>query len=253
MRNKRVNLDGATVVLTGATRGIGRALSEHLILNGATVAAIARDSFKLNSLSEQFGEQFVPFQCDLGLPADRRSTIEALKQRFGTIDGLINNAAIQTEMSHIGGDETEVSNQSAKEIEINLTASVYLVTALMPLMSNKQTPFVVNVTSGLAIAPKEAAPVYSATKAGLRSFTKALRYQAQSSFPELCVTEVIMALVDTDMTQGRGTGKITADQATVEIIRGILLSKEEIWVGKAKLLRFLDRISPQVTKRILRA
>lgn len=252
MRNKRINLDGAIIVLTGATRGIGRALCGLLIARGATVAAIARDGAGLAALQDDLGERLLPFPCDLSLPSNRNETIEAVAKQFESIDGLINNAGVQTEMLFVGSDTGNVSKLSAEEVEINLTAPVHLISELLPLMSGQTTPFVVNLTSGLAIAPKEASPVYSATKAGLRSFTKALRYQAQSSRPELRVIEVIMALVDTDMTRGRGSGKISADQAAAEIVNGILRGKQEIWVAKAKLLPWLERLSPHIPARILR-
>lgn len=251
MPNK-IELRDATVALTGATRGIGKALCSLLIAEGATVVAIARDEDRLSLLRDEFGERLVPFACDLSEPHSRDETIDAVTEQFESISGLINNAAVQTEMSHFADDMRGVVVQSGKEIETNFTAPVHLFTRLAPLMSAQSTPFVVNITSGLAIAPKEAAPVYSATKAGLRSFTRALRYQAQSSRPELCVIEAIMALVDSDMTRGRGKGKITAERAATEILRGIMDGKQEIWVAKAKLLPWLEKLSPKIPARILR-
>ncbi|MBR9651383.1 SDR family NAD(P)-dependent oxidoreductase [Thalassovita aquimarina] len=252
MRTERSRLDGATVVLTGVSRGIGRALCKLLIAEGATVAAVARDATALAGLRDALGDRVVPFACDLSKVAARDELIDAVTGRFGSIDGLINNAAVQTEMSFTSGNVGDIAQKSAQEIEINLTAPVHLVSRFLPIMSGRAAPFIVNLTSGLAIAPKEAAPVYSGTKAGLRSFTKALRYQAQSSCPELCVTEVIMALVDTDMTRGRGRGKISAERAAAEIVEAIVAGKHEVWVAKAKMLPILARVSPGIPERLLR-
>jgi uncharacterized oxidoreductase len=72
---------------------------------------------------------------------------------------------------------------------------------------------IVNVTSGLALAPKQSAPVYCAAKAGLRSFTKSLRYQERARAPHVRVVEVLPPLVDTDMTRGRGRGKMSREPA----------------------------------------
>lgn len=252
MRSSPIDLAGTKLVLTGATRGVGRALSRLLIEKGATVAAIARDQDKLATLRDELGDRLVPFPCDLSEPDARGAVIVALKHQFSSLDGLINNAGIQTEMSHIGGDACAVARQAASEIETNLTAPVHLITGLMPHMATRPAPVVVNITSGLAIAPKEAAPVYSATKAGLRSFTIALRYQAQSTLPTLRVIEVVLPLVDTDMTRGRGRGKLTPDEAAEKILNGVQRRKTEIWVGKAKLIPVLTRLSPQIPARILR-
>ena len=252
MRNKSITFDGANVVLTGATRGIGKALCGQLIAEGATVAAIARDEAHLRALQEELGERVIPFPCDLSRSCDRQQTIDEVIRRFDRLDGLINNAGIQTEMSFVAESPADREMRCTQEIAINLEAPIHLISGLVPSMRRSTTPFVVNVTSGLAIAPKEAAPVYCATKAGLRSFTKALRYQSQSSWHALLVVDVIMPLVDTDMTLGRGKGKISSEKAAAAILSGLRSEKEEIWVAKAKFLPWLHRISPRMTERILR-
>ncbi len=252
MRNKSITFDGANVVLTGATRGIGKALCGQLIAEGATVAAIARDEAHLRVLQQELGERVIPFPCDLSRSGIRRQTIDDVVQRFNCLDGLINNAGIQTEMSFVAESPADREMRWTQEIAINLEAPIHLISGLAPSMRRSTTPFVVNVTSGLAIAPKEAAPVYCATKAGLRSFTKALRYQSQSSWHALLVVDVILPLVDTDMTLGRGKGKIPSEKAAAAILSGLRAEKEEVWVAKAKFLPWLHRISPRMTERILR-
>lgn len=68
----------------------------------------------------------------------------------------------------------------------------------------------------------------------------------------MLITDVIMALVDTEMTEGRGSGKISAERAASAVIEGIIGDRREIWVGKAKLLRAIHRISPDVAARLIR-
>jgi uncharacterized oxidoreductase len=104
----------------------------------------------------------------------------------------------------------------------------------------------------LALAPKQSSPVYCAAKAGLRSFTKALRYQAQARAPHLRVVEAMPPLVDTDMTKGRGRGKISAEACAAEIVRGMEAGQETIYVGKAKLLRAIQGVSPSLADRLMR-
>ena len=111
---------------------------------------------------------------------------------------------------------------------------------------------IVNVTSGLALAPKQSSPVYCATKAGLRSFTKALRYQAQARAPHVKVVEALPPLVDTDMTRGRGRGKISAEACAAEIVAGMEAGRETIYIGKAKILRAIQGLSPSVAERLMR-
>lgn len=109
-----------------------------------------------------------------------------------------------------------------------------------------------NVSSGLALAPKASAPVYCATKAAVRSFTKALRYQCEDAAPNVAVVEAIMALVDTDMTQGRGARKMSAHDAAAEVVRGLQRGAPEIWVGRTRLLKTLLRLAPGVAERMMR-
>ena len=109
---------------------------------------------------------------------------------------------------------------------------------------------IVNITSALALVPKQSAPIYCATKAAMHNFTKALRYQLEST--PIKVFEIIPALVDTEMTRGRGKGKITPEAMVDEALRGIESNKYEIRVAKTKILFALHRFLPSVAERIIR-
>ncbi len=102
------------------------------------------------------------------------------------------------------------------------------------------------------MAPKASAPVYCATKAGLRSFTKALRYQCQRAAPHVTVVEALPPMVDTAMTHGRGRGKISPERAAEEIVRGLDTGRTEIYVGKSKLLRVINRVAPSAAEAVMR-
>ena len=118
------------------------------------------------------------------------------------------------------------------------------------MLMDQPSAAIVNITSALAVVPKQSAPIYCATKAALHSFTKALRYQLDGT--PVNVFEIIPALVDTAMTKGRGKGKISADALAKEALRGIESDKYEIQIEKTKLLLALNRILPSVAERIIR-
>ncbi|SFR33490.1 uncharacterized oxidoreductase [Yoonia tamlensis] len=240
-------LSGKTIVVTGATRGIGRALAGQLVAKGADVIGVARDQSALVAMAAKLGPAFTSLRCDLADPSDRHALCEALPKQ---IDGLINNAAIQIEQDYF--TDPAPRDPSSIEIALNVTAAIALTTRLLVRLRQAPAPFVVNMTSGVAISPKERAPVYSATKAALSSFTTGFRYQAQTHCPQMTVAEVILPMVDTDMTAGRGSGKISPDQAAAQIIAGIIGGKHRIWVGKARLLPLLNRIAPRLVARMLR-
>jgi short-subunit dehydrogenase involved in D-alanine esterification of teichoic acids len=109
---------------------------------------------------------------------------------------------------------------------------------------------IVNVSSGLALAPKASAPTYCASKAGLHSYTKALRYQLETS--GVRVFETLPPLVDTDMTRGRGTGKISADELAREFWSDWRANRYEMRIGKTKLLALVQRLAPALADRIMR-
>jgi len=84
----------------------------------------------------------------------------------------------------------------------------------------------------------------------MHNFTKALRYQLEDT--SVKVFEIIPALVDTEMTKGRGKGKITPEALTAEALRGIASDRYEIRIEKTKMLFALNRFLPAVAERIIR-
>lgn len=244
-------LEGKRVVLTGPTRGIGRALAEQLVSRGAVVLGVARPSAALDRVAAELGAGFVPLPCDLADPVARAALLADLTGPLAPVDALINNAGIQVNRDYLTEDPQGVGDEIAAEVAVNLIAPLHLAAALAPYLAARPDGGVVlNITSALALVPKRSAPVYCATKAGLQSFTTALRYQAEGS--GLRVVEGVMALVDTDMTAGRGRGKITAEQAAAEVLAGLENRQPRIWVGKTRALRLIHRLAPGLAARILR-
>lgn len=163
------------------------------------------------------------------------------------IDGLINNAAIQHNVRF--DDPHYDAGQIADEVDTNLVAPMLLSRLLLPKTPGR--PFViVNVGSALARYPKTTAAVYSATKAGLRMFSDALSVQHQAGAVK--VVDVVLPLVDTPMTSGRGKDKVSAAYAAKEILRALEPGGPRIHVGKARLLRLLEIIAPPAAAAIIR-
>lgn len=241
-----------TVLVTGATRGIGRSLAEQLVEAGASVIALARDETALADLSNAYPGKVIPIAADLADPSAPKTVIAQLKARHPDVSLVINNAALQTEMDFTGEDPVAWLSEMQREVSLNLGAAMALSTGCLPILALHPDAVVVNVGSALALAPKKASPVYCATKAGLRNFSKALSYQCRERLPHVRIVHVVMALVDTDMTMGRGSGKISPDAAARRILNGLERNETEIWVGKAALLKWIQRISPGLAARILK-
>ena len=152
-----------------------------------------------------------------------------------------------------GAEETHPLLQNlAQELAVNLEAPVALTAALLPVLASQPQAAVVNITTGLALAPKKSAPVYCAAKAGLHNFTRALRYQTEAAAPHIRVQEIVPPLVDTRMTAGRGSGKLSPEAVADAVVRAIESGRAETCIGKIRLLKWLLRLAPSAAYRILR-
>ncbi|MGJ8528211.1 SDR family oxidoreductase [Maritalea sp.] len=242
-----------TAIITGGTRGIGLQTAKLLVENGYEVIAIGRSFEAFFKEPAAWKSQVTGIECDLSDQAAIQALIQEIKTKHNAIDLLINNAASQTEMDFFDFSKTENHTDiSVREIALNLSAPITLTLGLLEELQRAPAGAVVNISSGLALAPKTASPTYCATKAALSSFSKGLRYQCIANKSPVNIVEVILPMVETDMTKGRGSGKISPEQAAAEIFKGIEQGKPEIWVAKAKLLRIINRIAPELSARILR-
>lgn len=246
-----MRLYGRTILLTGGTRGIGRALLDGVLReNPAAVIVVARDQALLDTLAAS-DSRIVPYCADLADPIAVDELVQWVTTQHPALSVLINNAGVQVIGDFVAPDADTLVPAVRREIRLNFDSVVALTLGLMPILSRREA-MIVTVTSGLALAPKQSAPVYCATKAGLRSFTKALRDQAAARAPQLTVIEALPPLVDTEMTHGRGNGKISAEACAEEILRGIGRDRTTIYVGKSKLLRAIQGLSPHLADRIMR-
>jgi uncharacterized oxidoreductase len=245
-----MDLTNHRVFITGGTRGIGWELAKALVARGAPVALCGRDEERLAEIRQQLPEVSA-LRCDLsdldGLPA----FVDELEEAFGSPTVLVNNAGIQFNHSWLDTPHHELMDRLRLEIRVNLTSPLALTALLLEDLARGSEAALVNVSSTLALSPKVTAPVYCATKAAIHSFTQALRYQLDAH-PNVRVVEVFPPLVDTAMTQGRGTGKISPALAAREIVQGLERDKTEIYIGKAKVLRVLHSFAPGLVARILR-
>lgn len=228
-----------TVLVTGAGRGIGAALVSAYAARGAQVIAVSRGR------PETLPDGAIFIAADIGTD-DGIAAVTASVAKLGPpLDILVNNAGLQQQI-----DVTAplAPARIDTEIAVNLAAPVKLTLALLPFL-RAPGGSVVNVTSLVALHPKPSAPAYSATKAGLASFTHALRHQLRGT--GIAVSEAVPPLVATDMTAGRGKDKLSPEAMAAAIIDGVEAGRTTIAPGKARLVLRLNRFLPSLVARIL--
>jgi uncharacterized oxidoreductase len=242
-----MKLTGNTILITGGSSGIGLALAKTFYQLGNKVIIVARDIDKLNIIKKQFPEIDI-FQCDLTKQTDIDGLTVFVENNHPNLNMLFNNAAIQYNYDFL--TEQNIVNKIDYEVSGNLTSTIKLCGLLLPVLLKNENAAIVNVSSGLAIAPKKSAPVYCATKAAIHNFTKAFRYQMEAT--NIKVFEIVPPIVETPMTEGRGKNKITAEQLVDEFINDFKNDRVESYIGKSKLLKLISRISPKLADRILK-
>ena len=166
-----MSLKGKVVVVTGASKGMGRAFAAALVREGAQVAALARASAALDSLPGDLGEAVSPIACDMGDGSAVRTAIEQAATRFGRIDALVNNAAITTLMKVETASDAEIG----REVAVNLLGPTYASSAAIPHLRAAGGGDLVFISSESVRMPYPYLSLYAATKGGLESLAMGLR------------------------------------------------------------------------------
>ena len=234
-------------LVTGGTRGIGLQLVKQLLAKGAKVTATGTSEQTLAQARMQLPEANW-LKLNQADAISRQELVESLPTKGLRL--VIHNAGIQQIRDWTLAD-SPVNFDTEQEMLVNFVGPVELTRLLMPKLAQEPQAKLVFVSSGLALAPKSSSPVYCASKAALRSFAKSLRAQIKQAGWAIQVHEALPPLVDTDMTLGRGKGKISATTAATQILDGVVKGHAEIDVGATALLRFILRLSPTLGERIM--
>ncbi len=237
-----MQLSGKTILLTGGTDGIGRELALQLRALGATILVTGRTASRIVEM-QALG--FETISAELSTPAGVDAVLAGLAGR--PIDILINNAGAGSDHDFRVAPPDLADNDRC--IFLNLNAPIHLITHLMPSLKARPEAMIVNVTSGLAIAPRAGGPVYCATKAALRSYTQALR--AQLAGTKVHVLEALPPVVETKLTAGRTSKKMSPVECARQIVAAMQRNAHEANVGMVKLLQAVHSLSPALARKIM--
>ena len=180
------------VLVTGASRGLGAAISERLAADGFHVIAVAR------KIKEPTAERITPVAFDLAETAAIADFVRGLRQRFGPIYGLVNNAGLGTEGLLANMPDAEIEALIRLNTLSPIIMSKYVVRGMMAQGRGR----VVNISSIIASTGFNALSVYAATKASLVGFTRSLAREVGRV--GVTVNAIAPGFIDTEMTRGLG-------------------------------------------------
>ncbi|ANS76513.1 short-chain dehydrogenase [Paenibacillus yonginensis] len=226
-----MKLSGNTILITGGGSGIGLAFAERFIQAGNQVIVTGRREQVLEEAKQKL-PGLITRASDLSLEADRTALFDWVTANYPEVNVLVNNAGIQQRFSVLRADAKNDWSYFNQEIATNIEAPFHLSMLFAPYFAKKEAAAILNVTSGLAFTPFVIAPIYSATKAALHSFTMSLRHQLSETSVE--VIEVAPPAVNTDLGgTGLHTGGEPLDAFADGIFEGLKAGQEEIGYGSS--------------------
>ncbi|PYM78281.1 MAG: 3-oxoacyl-ACP reductase [Candidatus Rokuibacteriota bacterium] len=214
-------LDGRTALVTGAGRGIGLAISERLLADGARVVMLDRDAPAVEGAAKRLGGNARAIVADVTRTADVDGAVQAAHDWYGRLDVVVNNAGI-TGRSFPTWELTDADWQQV--IAVDLTSVFLVCRAAVRLMRPRQSGRIVNIAS---IAGKEGNPTlvpYSTAKAGVIGLTKALAKEVATQ--GILVNAVAPAVIGTELLQQME--RSTVDMLVAKIPMGRVGKPEEV-------------------------
>lgn len=249
-----MNIQGKTALVTGASRGIGRAIALELAQQGVKrLLLLARDEARLAEVAieiEALGVEAVTLALDLTKPVEVNIALAQAWRNHGPIHLLVNCAGVAHQAPFLQSQLPHVQ----EELAINLVG-MYTVTRLVARrMAAQREGRIVNVSSlmGKVAAPTMA--TYSATKFAILGFTQALRGELAAH--NIRVTALLPSLTDTDMVRElqwfRWVVPMTPEQVAQALVAGLHKESAEILVGwQSHLAVWCNRIAPMLLEKVL--
>lgn len=177
-------LEGRAIIVTGANQGLGKAIAEVCVREGAHVFLCARNQDLLESARAELnshavsGQLILAHAADVSRPEDVSRLVEAAADSLPSLDGLVNNAGIY---GPIGPVEDAAWDEWRQAIEINLMGTVLMCRAVLPLFRRHQAGKIVNLSGGGATAPLPRFSAYAASKAAVVRFTETLAEETRGA------------------------------------------------------------------------
>ena len=170
------DMNGKTVIITGASRGIGESAARIFAEAGANVVLTARSTEAIGAIADEIGPKAMAIPCDVADYGQVAAVVSAAVERFGGVDVLINNAGVVEPISHLN---ESVPDDWGQVIDINLKGVYHGMRAVMPVMERAGGGSILTISSGAAHGPVEAWSHYCASKAAVNMLTRCVDKEAR--------------------------------------------------------------------------
>ncbi len=218
------------VVITGVSRGLGRAMALGFADDGWTVSGCGTDAASLQSLAKELGPDHLPHACDVTDPAAVEEFAAAVTERFGAPDLLVNNAATINPNKPLW----EVTPaEFSRVIDVNLKGVHHVICAFLPGMIQRGSGVVVNFSSGWGRSTSPEVAPYCATKWGIEGLTAALAQELPNGLAAVALNP---GIIDTRMLRscfGEGAGSYPTPEEWAKVAVPYLASLGSRHNGKA--------------------
>jgi uncharacterized oxidoreductase len=242
-------LSGRTILITGGSAGIGLAFALKFVELGNEVIVTGRRESVLEEVKKRH-PKLNTIQSDVADPAQIAALAARVRMEFPKLDVLMNNAGIMLH-KNLKAPAADLAGLMT-EMNVNVGGVISMTSAFIDILrANKGT--VINTSSALAFVPLPSAPIYSATKAAIHSYTQSLRFQLEETGVE--VIELMPPAVKTDLaadiTEGDGFTVITTDELVKQSFASLKVGALEIRPGQSKTLSWMRRLAPDFINRQL--
>lgn len=255
---RRRSIQGMRGLITGASSGIGLELTRQLAAAGAQLLVTARRVSSLDALaasSQDLPGQVFALAGDVTDPAHRARLSDTVRQRWGALDLLVNNAGVGAVGSFAQADPERLH----RVFDLNFFAAVELIRDTLPLLRAGRTPVIVNISSVLGHRAVPRKSEYCASKFALHGFSDSLRAELVPEgigvllvSPSTTRTEFFDRMLEGAESQTAGSSGASAESVARHTLRAIRRGRDEIILTPGgKLLVWLDRLCPTLANRLV--
>jgi 3-oxoacyl-[acyl-carrier protein] reductase len=209
----KIDLSGRVALVTGSTRGIGRAIAGTLAECGARVAVVGRDQAKAEAVAAELGGDAKGFSCDLSEVAQAAALVENVEKAFGSVDILVNNAGLTKDniLLRLKDDDWDAV------LNANLRAAFATIRAATRGMMKRRWGRIINMSSVVGLTGNKGQANYAASKAGLIGLTKSVAKEFASR--NILANVIAPGFIETDMTAAMTPEARTAMSAQIPLER----------------------------------